>query len=196
MKLYLIRHGHTPSMSHSYFLGATDEPLSAEGREQIIALQEQLADIPLHLVLASPLQRALESANLFCSARPGLEIKVNPKLAERNFGVFEKKAYGELLQTYPELIAEWNADVWNFVPPGGESAENFRIRIANYLFQEILVDIPPSQSVAVFTHSGVIRILLAEAMNFNRDQVWRFSIAPGHMVKLEFDTEDYAFVHW
>ncbi|MBI4385793.1 MAG: histidine phosphatase family protein [Elusimicrobia bacterium] len=64
MKLYLLRHGHSPSLQEAGVTTDADRPLSAAGREAIRRAARFLRDQGAHpqVILTSPLRRAQESA--------------------------------------------------------------------------------------------------------------------------------------
>src|SRR5512142_3213101 len=67
-RLYLVRHGATQLTAENRFSGAVGVDLSDEGRAQAARLAARLAGDPIAAVYASPLSRALETAQIV--ARP------------------------------------------------------------------------------------------------------------------------------
>ena len=62
MKLYVTRHGETVVNAQHRVSGRGDVPLTDRGRAQAQALAQRAAGEPINLILASPLQRAWETA--------------------------------------------------------------------------------------------------------------------------------------
>ena len=62
VRLLLIRHAATAWTAQGRFQGQTDIPLSPHGRRQATALAQRLMTKTLHMLYASDLQRAWESA--------------------------------------------------------------------------------------------------------------------------------------
>ena len=56
-RIYLVRHGATALTEEDRFAGASEVPLSDEGRHQVEALTERLQGDTLDAVYASPLGR-------------------------------------------------------------------------------------------------------------------------------------------
>ncbi|HET6569628.1 MAG TPA: histidine phosphatase family protein, partial [Rhodothermales bacterium] len=78
-RIFLVRHGATILTAEDRFAGATDVPLSDEGREQAQRLAMRLSGEPIAGVYASPLGRALETAQIL--ARPhGLVVQMRDGL--------------------------------------------------------------------------------------------------------------------
>jgi phosphohistidine phosphatase SixA len=63
-RLFLVRHGATELSAEDRFAGATDVPLSDEGRAQATRLGERLRDDRVVAVYCSPLQRTRATASL------------------------------------------------------------------------------------------------------------------------------------
>ena len=61
-RVFLVRHGATVLSADDRFAGATDVPLSDEGREQTRRLASRLKEVPIAAVYASPLGRTMETA--------------------------------------------------------------------------------------------------------------------------------------
>ena len=66
-----FRHGVTDWNRQGLFQGFTDIPLNDEGIAQAQAAAQQLRDVKLRLVVSSPLIRAVKTAEIMPSLRPG-----------------------------------------------------------------------------------------------------------------------------
>jgi phosphohistidine phosphatase len=64
MRLYLIRHGHSPSAKEAGVASDFERPLSQQGRKsaQEASLYLKQSEIPPKIILHSPLKRTLETA--------------------------------------------------------------------------------------------------------------------------------------
>lgn len=76
--------------------------LSDEGRAQVLAAREALARLEPTAVVSSPLPRALETAHLLNEVL-GLDVEVDPRLAERTFPSLHERPY-------TDIAAEWGED--------------------------------------------------------------------------------------
>src|SRR3954453_16303540 len=63
-RVFLVRHGATVLTAEDRFAGATDVPLSDEGRAQAERLAGPLASEAISSVYASPLSRTMETAEI------------------------------------------------------------------------------------------------------------------------------------
>ncbi len=94
---YILRHGQTDWNQQARLQGSTDIPLNDTGREQARHAAGILAGLGITRIVASPLSRALETAQIV-AARIGLEPVIDARLTERNFGRFEGMTINEVKQ--------------------------------------------------------------------------------------------------
>ncbi len=88
--LVFLRHGQTEWNKTSRLMSRTDMGLSTEGRSLCTEVANASADIPITRIVTSPMERAIETAEIFSRAlktRP--PIDVDPDFGELDFGVFE-----------------------------------------------------------------------------------------------------------
>lgn len=81
MKIFFVRHGRMAGDPHQYFQPPVDGCLSPEGVEQAAALQKAMADISFDRVYASPLGRAIQTAQAL-TRKQGVEIQIHEWLIE------------------------------------------------------------------------------------------------------------------
>jgi len=121
--IWLVRHGATEWSQNGRHTGSTDLPLLPEGRERAVTLAPVLAQHDFSRVLASPLQRARETAALAGFSDPHLD----DDLREWDYGDYE----GVTTSTIRETHADWS--VWDGDMPGGEAIEQVATRAARVL---------------------------------------------------------------
>jgi broad specificity phosphatase PhoE len=131
VRLLLVRHGRTRSNAEGRYQGTIDTPLDEVGLAQAHALDAQLPR-DLDLVLASPLRRARETAEILCAAR-GLPLAIEPGFRERGVGVYEGLTTAEIRERFPDLWARGIARSWDEAPPGGEPIGALVARVATAL---------------------------------------------------------------
>ncbi len=149
MKIYLIRHGATGGNLEKRYIGRTDEPLCAEGREVLLTKKYPVCGA----VVSSPMVRCTETARILF----GVEPIINEKLRECDFGRFEGKNYAEL-NGDPDYQA-WIDSGGTLPFPGGESPDGFKSRCAEG-FLETLRTLGDSGSIAFVVHGGTIMSVL------------------------------------
>jgi 2,3-bisphosphoglycerate-dependent phosphoglycerate mutase len=162
--LILVRHGesapHRPGASFALVDGHGDPELSPDGHDQAERVGARLASEPVDAIYVSSLRRTHETAAPL-AARIGITPAVEPDLREVHLGEWEgglfrkKVAEGDPIAEQMYLEQRWD------VIPGAESSEDFAGRIRRAL--DGIARTHPDQTVAVFTHGGVIGQVMAEA---------------------------------
>lgn len=147
MSLYLIRHtrvGCAPGLCY----GQLDVPLADSFAEEAQAVRERLkAQFPAGLppVWSSPSQRCRALADAL-----QVPYRVDPRLMELNFGVWEGRTWAEL--DSPEA-RHWGDHWQSAAAPGGESLPELLARL-----QDFLGSIQGNDALLI-THAGPIRAL-------------------------------------
>jgi probable phosphoglycerate mutase len=155
MSLVLIRHAET-DLNAGRVLQWPDTPLGARGLEQARALGARFAATRPAAIVSSDMARARQTADAIARAT-GLPVVTSPLLAERNFGDLRGRRYDELGF---DPISDERA------PPGGESMDAFRVRVARALDWLREVRRGLDGDLLAVTHGLVIRVLLAEHAAF------------------------------
>lgn len=163
-RIFLVRHGATVLTAEDRFAGATDVPLSAEGRAQAARLGERLAGENLVAVYASPMDRTLETARLI-SAPHGLEVIARDGLREISHGRWEGLTRTEVDERYPQEAAAWEEDPYTFAPADGESGLAVTARALPALIE--IVRAHQGGTVLVVSHKATIRLLLSSLLGFD-----------------------------
>lgn len=109
---------------------------------------------PLHLqrVLTSPLSRCRLPAGAL-SARLGVPLQVDPRLAELDFGDWENVDWDKVPRA---TLDRWAADPSSFAPPGGETGAALLARVTD-MHADLLADATPC---LVVSHGGPLRLLV------------------------------------
>lgn len=192
-RLYLVRHGQTPSTVARLFSGGSvDGPsLNADGLGEarragaFIAAQAEAADPagsgPIDAVLASPMVRTRETAGAIADAL-GLDVRTDDAWKEVDFGAWESLNLAEISERFPDDIAQW----WHSTataPPGGESLDDLTRRIV--VARDSVVEAHQGSSVVVVTHSMPIRALVRSALEAGPSAMFRLQPAPGSITLLD-----------
>ena len=156
-RLVLVRHAEPDESMQGRCYGRLDVPLSAAGLRRAAAVGEALRRHEIEVVYSSPLQRAFDTARAVASAH-GLEPIPRDALRELDFGELEGMSHDEIASEHPELYRFWMEDPF----PGGEGLSDLRARVlpevAGIRKQH------EGQAVAVVAHGGVLRVVLADAL--------------------------------
>lgn len=157
-RLILVRHGETEWNLERRVQGHRDVPLSARGVEQALRLRSHLREESIDWVYSSDLQRARRTAEILAEGRN--EVRVDPRLREAGFGLFEGLTSEEMAALYPEEYRAWRSDSFRNRPPSGESLEDLGLRALEHVRE--CLERHPGQSILVVAHGGPIRVIACE----------------------------------
>ena len=151
MKIYVTRHGQTDYNKDEIILGVTDLPLNETGMAQARELAENVEKLGnVDIIIASPMKRALTTAQAVAD-RCGLEIIVDERLREWDYGGFEGRS------RFTEGFAENKV---NFGVRMGKSGESL-LQLSHRVYS-VLEDIKAKYSdetVLVVCHGGICRVI-------------------------------------
>lgn len=160
IRLILIRHGLTAANTERRYTGRrSDPPLSEQGKRELQIRREKGLYPPADVLYTGALRRCTDTARLLY---PMLVPVSLPALDERDFGVFEGKSYDQLRED--SAYRQWIDSGGTVPPPGGESEQEFTVRLTGAL-RTIAEDALRTQprTAAVITHGGCIQNLLNRA---------------------------------
>jgi alpha-ribazole phosphatase len=172
-RLILLRHGEPDQTVHGRCYGRLDPGLSRRGREQMRQAWRLLNDQPATAIYSSPSRRAVESANLRAVAIPAAAI--DDRLREIDFGAFEGLTYLEISARYPRQYVEWMTQPTNVAFPDGESFVTMSGRVRTAIDQ--IRRLHSGKTVAIVSHGGVNRIVLAAALDLDARHIFRLDQA-------------------
>jgi alpha-ribazole phosphatase len=171
-RVWLIRHGQTAEGARHRCHGSLDIALSETGRAQMTQAAEYLKAEPISMVYTSPLSRALDSARVLADVR-SCPVEVLPDLREIGFGDFEGLAYDEIAARYPDIYRQWMETPTEVRFPNGETFAEMRVRVLKAF--EAIHSLRQEQTVAIVSHGGVNRILIAWALQMPDNCLFRLA---------------------
>jgi probable phosphoglycerate mutase len=163
-RVFLVRHGATILTAEDRFAGATDIPLSDEGREQVRRLAQRLSAEEISAVYASPLGRTIETASILAQPH-ALPVQPVDGLREINHGRWEQMTRVDVDREFPDEVREWDRDPYTFAPKGGESGLAVTARALPALVD--IVRAHPGCHILVVSHKATIRLLLSSLLGFD-----------------------------
>jgi broad specificity phosphatase PhoE len=167
-RLLLVRHASTAAVRAAAF--GADEALDATGVEAAARLAGRL---PRGEVLISPARRAAQTA-------AGLDVaRVEPALAECDFGDWAGLALAEVASSSPELVHAWMTDP-DAAPHGGESLTAMLTRVRTWLEAQAKQD---GTAIAI-THGGVVKAAVVIALDAPPSAFWRIDVSPVSITEL------------
>ena len=183
--LILIRHGATQSNLEGVYYGITDIDLAHQGKKQAQRLAALLRDEEITEIYSSPLIRAYRTAKII-NQYHHLPIKTSEFIKEMDFGRWEGLSYRDVEKMWPKEYKKWCDDWIHTPPPEG--------RAAIEMYQDIKVFLDEvtgrcAGRVAVVTHHGCIRMMIAHLLGLSIDQCWRFEVCPGSLSRIRWIDE-------
>jgi alpha-ribazole phosphatase/probable phosphoglycerate mutase len=171
-RLWLIRHGEPVPESRGRCYGSLDIGLSEQGRRQLISVAQRLKCEKFSTIYTSPRKRAIQSADILATHRD-CAVTIESRLREIDFGDFEGRSYDEIAQSHPDIYKLWMEQPTEVHFPGGESFLQMQERVLDA--GQFLLDRHRGQTVAIVTHGGVNRLLLAEALGIPVTHIFRIA---------------------
>lgn len=196
LTLVLTRHGVTDRSHPEQHLGQTiDVPLNDVGQGQAEALRRRLARVRFERVLASPLVRARETAEILGR---GTRVELDARLLEMDYGRWEGLTYAELDRQYAAERAAWVRAPDVLACPDGESGFDVAERVGAFLVDLLRDHVQrhgsstgESNPVLVVGHSSTNRILVCLALGLPiREYRQRLVQGQANLTVLRFEHGD------
>ena len=146
--IYLARHGETAWSLSGQHTGRTDLPLTERGERNARQLGQRLRGLSFHLILTSPLQRAMRTCDL-AGFRPG--SIVDQDLLEWDYGEYEGRRSADIQKQRPG----WQ--LFRDGCPGGESPDQVAAR-ADRIVSRLRAT---HGNVLIFSSGHFLRVLAA-----------------------------------
>jgi broad specificity phosphatase PhoE len=185
-RIYFVRHGSTGADNNGRLVGATDIPLSDEGRKSVLRLRESFAGVTPEVLYSSPMIRTCQTVMVLkehCGWAN--DVVFDNRLKEMSFGDWEMRTWQDIMQVDERLMRDM-AGYDSFVFPGGESVKLFIHRISEMiqLFKQ-----SREQDIVVVSHGGVIRTSICVALGLPARHYLLFNIKPACLTVLELYEE-------
>jgi len=155
MQLILIRHGETLWNKEGRIQGTSDIELSPVGIEQARHLALSLKDQHICSIHASPLKRALKTAEIINEFHRK-KIQTHPGLMEMDQGDFEGFSFKELMACEKEFLNKWIANPASVQMPNGESLAELQERA----WREVETIINQEENALVVAHNFTIAAIM------------------------------------
>lgn len=183
MRLILVRHGETVWNSERRVQGgARDIELSENGRNQIRLLANALRNESVDLIVASPLKRAVETAEAIAVFHD-LPVHTDPGLKEVDVGELDGMSTVGMPQTFTQLLLQWWKGETDRLP-GGESFRELQKRC--WAVVRPYIETPTCENVLVVSHYFVTLSIIFKALDWPLNTLVKFRMDPACISVLEF----------
>ncbi len=173
-RLVLIRHGQSQWNLEGRIQGQTDVPLSELGERQAEAVSKRLASEKIGALYASPLRRALHTAEVI-DRHHGLGVRIEPVLTEIDHGLWQGRTEAEIEATDGERLRQWQLVPGRVQMPDGERLYDVRRRALGAI--RAIAASHQGRTIVIVSHELVIKIILAEVLGMDYDHLGRLVVA-------------------
>jgi alpha-ribazole phosphatase len=177
-RLILIRHGESVLGRAGRYAGHRDSPLSPRGRAQVLRLRPRFRRLRPDVIVSSDLARCRQTAQILA---PGAEVLSSPELRELNFGRWDGRTAESCRRRDGRRFDQWMREPWSTRTPDGESLRQLCRRVRRFVTS--LISRFPNRTLALITHAGPLRTLLAT----NPSDFWRVSVPPASLFELDWE---------
>jgi broad specificity phosphatase PhoE len=192
--IYLIRHGATAANLENRFAGRTAEELNQSGCQQIEEVGRRLADKGITSIIASPLKRTCQSAEILSNFLriPMTTDEAFNEIAIPHWDGLDKEIIkARFGQEYPE----WQKKPPSFQAPGCETLVAVSERAVAGLERLILNH--PGETILVVSHLIALRCLALHYQNQDLAQFRSIKIANAsicHLVRNDSTQTVFTFL--
>lgn len=176
----LVRHGRTSANATGILAGRQEGVFLDEvGIDQAVRTADRLAGVTLNGVIASPLERTVQTAETILERQkrgrrtPSLER--DSRLAECDYGSWQGRSLKDLAKD--PLWKQVQGHPSSVTFPEGESMVAMQTRAVEAI-REWNATLGDKAVYAVVSHGDVIKAILADALGMHLDQFQRIAIDP------------------
>ncbi len=186
---YIVRHGETIGNAQKIIQGQTDTPLTEKGKEQALAIREELSHINFAAAYSSDLGRAITSAEIIIAGKE-IRLLTSPLLRERKFGKYETFLYAKMAEEQKELHSEFDSlprekrRSYKFaedIECDEEIAERFNLFIQQTASEN------KGKNVLVISHGGLMKAVLLEFHYGDYNEILKGRFGNTGLIKLTVD---------
>jgi len=163
-RVSIVRHGETEWNLADKMQGVSDSPLTPKGISLAKELGEKLAGMKFSRIYTSDLGRAYSTAK-YINGKLGLEIVPEPRLRERNMGIFEGHNWAYVKEHYPEDFMKAVSEDLEYRIPEGQSKQDYVDMIAD--FMQFVTKKHPCENVLLVTHRGFIDFFMRQVLGIS-----------------------------
>lgn len=186
--VYLIRHSDVEN-PRSVLYGHLDGfPLSELGRRRAEALGRRLSDSGINRIVASPLERAQETARILARHLPG-EVSIETDIDLRE-SEFSRYLQGVRFWMIPLLRPRWYLHkMRRGMMPGDEAISDLGGRVLDVARR--LVTETPTRTIALVSHADPLQAawILLDGRPHNEMEMYRRAVDRAGLLRVEFQGE-------
>ena len=185
----LVRHAHSQANGSGILSGRTEGVhLSPEGKKQALQLAKRLGDIPIKVLLSSPLERCEETISPWlkkiAESHPKLKLRTEPDLSEVDYGLWTGRKLRSLSKDPLWKSVQDSPSTVTF--PEGESITSMQARAMRALHRAL--ESRGRGHLLLVSHGDIIKSIIASALNMHLDEFQRIVVDPASISILDYST--------
>lgn len=183
--LLLVRHGRTDANVKGILAGWTPGVgLDEAGVEQATALGERLSSVRLAGIVASPLERTMQTAAHIARHHESLHVRQDERLAEVRYGQWTGRELSSLVDE--PLWRQVQAHPSSVTFPGeGESMAAMASRAVDSV-RFWNAEFGSDATWVAVSHGDVIKAIIADALGLHLDQFQRIHVDPCSVTVIKY----------
>ena len=195
MEIYIVRHGQTMWNKEKRLQGSVDIELNENGKELAIITGKNLADTHIDIIFSSPLKRAHETAKLIKNNRD-IEIIVDDRLRELNFGSMEGESYEKLYEEKTHGFKYFFTEPHLYYPPeDGETLEHLVERASEFMKDVIEPLAQKYNRVMIVAHGAMNKALMTHVKKHSLEHFWSGGLQKNcNVIILDYTNGHYTII--
>lgn len=183
MREYIfIRHGQTDWNTLQKVMGRQPIPLNDKGRREAQGVADLLKDVKLEVVATSPVERALETAEIIVQNRQNTKLIVEDGLNEVDYGEWVNLKISEIVTRYPDVWQDYHGNPEAMKIPGGEELLKTKERAVSAVTK--LREKFSEGRLAFVSHADVIKLAVIGLLDWPISSFKSFSMDNGAVILL------------
>jgi len=186
-----MRHGQADNNVSRTLVGRHIEShLTSQGRQQVADAAKQLKTIPINKVYASPVIRAMETAQIVCETL-GMDYEVDERLYEIELGKLVGMNYEEVTTKYGDLFLRFYAEHDPVLDSFGvEPFAEVKQRVKSLL--DHALEKHEDSNVLMVTHLDPIKAALSAILDLKPEALYRWHIRNASLTVLKHESRIYS----
>ncbi len=184
----LVRHGRTKANATAVLAGWTPGVgLDECGQAQATALAERLSHVPLGAIVASPLDRCLQTAAAIAAGRDGAAgvVEADERLGEARYGDWTGQELKKLAKDPLWKVVQEHPSAAVFPGPQGEALAHTQARAVSAV-RAWNFRLGADSAWLACTHADVIKAIVADALGLHLDLFQRIVVDPGSLTVIRY----------
>ena len=181
----LVRHGLTATTGHTLTGWMPGISLDDRGRAQALAVAARLHDLPLDAIVASPLDRCRQTAEVIADERDKTDVTVDERFGECRYGDWTGQPLKKLAREPLWRVVQAHPSAVTFPGPGGESMPDVQHRAVGAV-RDWNARLGKDATYLICSHGDVIKAIVADSLGLHLDQSQRIQVDPCSLTVIRY----------